>query len=638
MSSIPTISYRTAFVFVIDVVYLFSRFDDFRNSRSLLKKYSTATPVVETCKAKSSEEEPKVVRNNDDAPIIKEWVSDNEEEDVSQPKIEKKIVRPSIAKTEFVKSKQQEKIARKIVKQVEQHRQTLTVDCNYHQKQFQNQRIVKPVWSNAQRVNHQNFAKKTHPCAKKNMVPRSVLMKSGLVSISTARQNISKIAVLVNTIRQVNAAHLKIAENAARSMSYLSKTSHSTVKRLIHKNTTFKNSNINQRVNTVRGKKFNTARPKEIVNVVKENNSNAVKASACNPQIDLQDQGVIDSGCSRHMTGNMSYLIDYEEIDGGGTINGEAQLHVKGRRINVIDPDEDITLVSAANKEMFNVDVLGGKEVFVDGQNENVVKDVVVATKVSTASTTVTITTKEITLAQALKALKTSNPRAFRMVNTFEDFRIKFVEGKEKRAREELVQEITKKQKVEDDKEKTELKQLMETIPDDKQVAIDVIPLAIKSLRIVDWKIHKEGKKSYYQIVRADGKSQMYKIFSQMLKSFNKEDLEDLYKLVKARYGSTRLVESIDYLLWNDMKIIFEPHIEDEVWKMQQGYKVLEWNLYDSCRVHSLQSMQIYMLIEKKYPLTPPTLLMMLEKKLIIDYENKMAYQLLKLIKKQLKN
>ncbi|GKD68786.1 hypothetical protein Tco_1322876 [Tanacetum coccineum] len=36
-----------------------------------------------------------------------------------------------------------------------------------------------------------------------------------------------------------------------------------------------------------------------------------------NPQIDLQDKGVIDSGCSRHMTWNMSYLADYEEIDGG---------------------------------------------------------------------------------------------------------------------------------------------------------------------------------------------------------------------------------------------------------------------------------------------------------------------------------
>ncbi|GJV75996.1 retrovirus-related pol polyprotein from transposon TNT 1-94 [Tanacetum coccineum] len=148
------------------------------------------------------------------------------------------------------------------------------------------------------------------------MVPRAVLMKSGLVSINTARQ--------------VNVAHSKTTVNAARPMSYLSKTSHSTVKRPIHKNTTFKNSNINQRVNTVRGKKINTARPKAVVNVVKGNNFNVVKASACwvwkpkhkvldhgNPQMDLQDQGVIDSGCSRHMTGNMSYLTDYEEIDGG---------------------------------------------------------------------------------------------------------------------------------------------------------------------------------------------------------------------------------------------------------------------------------------------------------------------------------
>nr|GEU39641.1 ribonuclease H-like domain-containing protein [Tanacetum cinerariifolium] len=52
-------------------------------------------PVVKNYKAKSSEEETKVVRKNDDATIIEEWVSDNEEEDVSQPKVEKKTVRPN---------------------------------------------------------------------------------------------------------------------------------------------------------------------------------------------------------------------------------------------------------------------------------------------------------------------------------------------------------------------------------------------------------------------------------------------------------------------------------------------------------------------------------------------------------------
>ncbi|GJR34375.1 putative ribonuclease H-like domain-containing protein [Tanacetum coccineum] len=133
--------------------------------------------------------------------------------------------------------------------------------------------MVKPVWNNVQWVNQQNFAKKTYLCAKKNLVPRAVLMKSGLVSINTARQ--------------VNTAHSETTVNDARPMSYLSKTSHSTVKRPIHKNTTFKNNNIDQRVNIG------------------------------NPQLDLQDQGVIDSGCSRYMTGNMSYFIDYEEINGG---------------------------------------------------------------------------------------------------------------------------------------------------------------------------------------------------------------------------------------------------------------------------------------------------------------------------------
>ncbi|GKB74435.1 hypothetical protein Tco_0935847 [Tanacetum coccineum] len=77
-------------------------------------------PVVENCKAISSEKEPKVVRKNDDAPCIEEWVSDDEEKDVSQPKIEKKIVRPSIVKKEFVKSKQQEKTTRKTVTDIAQ--------------------------------------------------------------------------------------------------------------------------------------------------------------------------------------------------------------------------------------------------------------------------------------------------------------------------------------------------------------------------------------------------------------------------------------------------------------------------------------------------------------------------------------
>nr|GEV42152.1 hypothetical protein [Tanacetum cinerariifolium] len=113
---------------------------------------------------------------------------------------------------------------------------------------------------------------------------------------------------------------------------------------------------------------------------------------------------------------------------------------------------------------------------------------------------------KPLTKAQQRKIIQMFDSE-FRRINTFKDFRTELVEGKENRAGEELVQEITKKQKVEDDKEKAELKKLMETILDEEEVAIDAIPFAVKSLRIVDWKIYKEGKKSYYQIVRANEKS-----------------------------------------------------------------------------------------------------------------------------------
>ncbi|GJU67651.1 hypothetical protein Tco_1253910 [Tanacetum coccineum] len=129
-----------------------------------------------------------------------------------------------------------------------------------------------------------------------------------------------------------------------------------------------------------------------------------------------------------------------------------------------------------------------------------------------------------------------------------QDLKLKGVGGRQ-RKESKLIQESAKKQKVEDDKETAELKQCLEIIPDEEEVTIDAIPLVVKSPSIVGWKIHKEGRKSYYQIIRADGKSQMYMIFSHMLKSFNMEDLEDLYKLVKAKYESTTPVEDLDLLL-----------------------------------------------------------------------------------------
>ncbi|GJS19829.1 hypothetical protein Tco_0448461 [Tanacetum coccineum] len=88
-----------------------------------------------------------------------------------------------------------------------------------------------------------------------------------------------------------------------------------------------------------------------------------------------------------------------------------------------------------------------------------------------------------------------------------------------------------------------ELKQLMKIIPDEEEVAIDAIPLVVKSPSIVGY----------------------------------------LYKLVKAKYESTKPVEDLDLLSLGDLKTMFEPHVEDVVWRNQQAYKVLDWKMYDSC-------------------------------------------------------
>ncbi|GJY83309.1 hypothetical protein Tco_0496685 [Tanacetum coccineum] len=146
---------------------------------------------------------------------------------------------------------------------------------------------------------------------------------------------------------------------------------------------------------------------------------------------------------------------------------------------------------------------------------------------------------------------------------------------------------------------------------ENKERVVDAIPLATKSPIIVDWKIIKEGKIRYFQIIKAGGSSKR----------------------------NTRPEEEYERVLWGDLKVMFEPDIESEVWRSLQGYKVTVWKLFDSCGVHFVrfQNLHIYMLVEKTYPLTPATITNILNKKLQADHWNEICYQLLKLMTKQLK-
>ncbi|GJS25152.1 hypothetical protein Tco_0453784 [Tanacetum coccineum] len=242
--------------------------------------------VVETSEAKASAYKPKVVRTNFGPPLIEDWISDSEDEAESKPKIEKKTVKPSFAKIEFVKSKKQVKSPRKTTdKQGDQNRLN-THSPRGNQRNYNNM-MSQRLGSNFEMFNKacyvcesfdhlKNFSRMTHPSPKKNIVPKAVLMKSGLVS--------------VNTARPVNTAQPRTTINSARPMTKVFNKAHSSVRRPININTSFKNCNFNQRVNTVKDKNVNAVRPKAVVNTVKPNavlnavkgnQVNVVKASAC---------------------------------------------------------------------------------------------------------------------------------------------------------------------------------------------------------------------------------------------------------------------------------------------------------------------------------------------------------------------
>ncbi|GJT44727.1 putative ribonuclease H-like domain-containing protein [Tanacetum coccineum] len=123
-------------------------------------------------------------------------------------------------------------------------------------------------------------------------------------------------------------------------------------------------------------------------------------------------------------------------------------------------------------------------------------------------------------------------------------------ESSSKRAGDELEQEKAKKQKVDEDKEIAELQSLMKIVPDEEEVAIDVIHQATKPPSIIDYKIIKEGKISYFQIIRANGSSKRYSAFIQMLRNIDREDLETLWKLVKAKHGYKGPEEGYERVLW----------------------------------------------------------------------------------------
>ncbi|GJW25732.1 hypothetical protein Tco_0039543 [Tanacetum coccineum] len=179
------------------------------------------------------------------------------------------------------------------------------------------------------------------------------------------------------------------------------------------------------------------------------------------------------------------------------------------------------------------------------------------------------------------------------------------------------IKNVTKEEAAEYEKEKEELR---------------------LSLKIISGNV--DAKDMYvYKLTRADGSSSYHGDMQTFLRRLDRQDLNDLYRLVQERFQDYPL-EGHDLLLWGDLRMLYDPDEKDEMWMNQLDWKLLKWKLYESCRFHTLfmdgTPMEINMLVEKKYPLIKELLENMLNLQLEVEEESTMAFELIKFIKSML--
>ncbi|GKA89567.1 putative ribonuclease H-like domain-containing protein [Tanacetum coccineum] len=121
-------------------------------------------------------------------------------------------------------------------------------------------------------------------------------------------------------------------------------------------------------------------------------------------------------------------------------------------------------------------------------------------------------------------------------------------------------------------------------------------------------------------------------VFEDMLKNFDRDDLVKLWSLVQERYNSSGLTEDKEIELWVELKMLFEPDAENLLELQKYMHDPLKWWLYDMCAVHYVSTekgQDIFMLVEKDYPLTKGLATLMLCNKLRMDQHSEMADELL---------
>ncbi|GJW58935.1 hypothetical protein Tco_0105666 [Tanacetum coccineum] len=267
--------------------------------------------------------------------------------------------------------------------------------------------------------------------------------------------------------------------------------------------------------------------------------------------------------------------------------------------------------------------------------------------------------------------IKEEFEKLVKQIDTFVPINIEATKAQLKRYGEELQTEISKKQRIDDKdvsdteekvgkvKEEEPVKRVgkrkkqkarkgisidkspqgdSETDKEESVEAMNPTPLDTKSNIVANWKIFQQGERSIYQIIRANGADTVYMSFGAMLKDFTREDLIELYRLVMQKYGTNRPEDAYDRVLWSDLRTMFDPPLnEDAIWSLPLQQKMISWRYYDKCAVHclTLEACNIYMLADRKYPLSKDVCQVMLKMKLLDGKMNEVCYKLLKMIEKQ---
>ncbi|GJS05273.1 putative ribonuclease H-like domain-containing protein [Tanacetum coccineum] len=270
-----------------------------------------------------------------DAPIIEEYESDSEDECVSIPTKQQET--PSFAN-------QQVKTPRENVKSQFTHSQKPKVDkkdlgygfavracfvcgslnhlirdCDFHEKRMARKAELNNGWNNVQRVNKQNQFVPSAVLTRTGKIPVSTARASSTKNFSTARQSFNRQTVLTNTVMKVNT--VKPIVNRVRPANVFHKT-HSPSSRPFKKTTVLRTNFTNQKLNTAKVNAVSTVGGKR---------ETAVKPSADYPHRALKNKGIVDSGCSRHMTGNKAYLAEFQDFNGGPVAFGGSKGYITGK-------------------------------------------------------------------------------------------------------------------------------------------------------------------------------------------------------------------------------------------------------------------------------------------------------------------